>query len=308
MGANPAARPGRGIAWTAQPGEVTERLKVQHWKCCVRLVRTGGSNPPLSASPPTCRLIPGMWGKVAPPMTLSSTASGPAGLLVIDKPLGRTSFAMVALVRGKLRAGGAPRRVKVGHGGTLDPLATGVLIVLVGRATRLCEQVMAGAKRYVCEIDLARQSASHDLETEPTEVALDAGPTAEQVQRACEQWTGRVMQTPPAFSAMKVGGRRAYELARAGQQPAMPPREVLIQRIGVLEYEFPRLRLEVECGKGVYIRSLARDLGLAIGGGGLLTMLRRTAVGPYDESMAIAPERLPESLVQDDLVLPAEFA
>lgn len=230
-----------------------------------------------------------------------------AGLLVVDKPYGRTSAWACAVIKGKLKAGGAPKRIKVGHGGTLDPLATGVLVVLVGRATKLCDHVMGGTKRYIAEVDLARVSPTDDLESEPTPVPVQTPPTLAAVRRACQRFVGEVDQLPPAHSAVKVGGKRAYQLARTGRTPDIEPRRVRIDAIDVLEYDWPRLVIDVRCGKGVYIRSLARDLGKPLCAGGVLTALRRTAVGRWTIDQAVPIERLPEVLDPRALDVPGDL-
>ncbi len=224
-----------------------------------------------------------------------------AGVLPIDKPEGPTSMAVCARIRAALRAGGAPKRIKVGHGGTLDPLATGLVVVLVGPATKLCDEVMAGEKRYTAEIDLLHTSPTDDREAEPVRTDAASEPTREAIESALPAFTGRIMQAPPAHSAMKVGGKRAYELARAGKIDRLEPRPVLIHELNVLEYAWPRLTLDIRCGKGTYIRSLARDLGQALGTGGMLWRLRRTAVGRFDVADAASMDGLPRVLTQADL-------
>ncbi len=224
------------------------------------------------------------------------------GLLIIDKPLGPSSMAACARVRSALRRGGAPKRVKVGHGGTLDPLATGVLVVLCGKATPLCNRVMAGEKRYEARVDLSAFTTTDDREGERTEVAVDRPPSEDGVREALGSFVGEVMQRPPAFSAMKVGGRRAYALARAGEVVQLEPRPVTIHAIDLMAYDWPVVDLDIRCGKGVYIRSLARDLGTALGTGGSLAALRRTAVGRFTIDRAIALDDLPRVLTQADLM------
>jgi tRNA pseudouridine55 synthase len=235
-----------------------------------------------------------------------------SGLLVIDKHEGITSMHVCAIVRGKLRAGGAPKRIKVGHGGTLDPLATGVLVVLVGKATKMCDEVMAGEKEYVAEVDLSRVSTTDDREGEIREVVQEAAgmpappapPSRVDVEEACRRFEGVIQQVPPVYSAMKVGGQRAYKLARKGGTPELKARPVEIHAIEVLEYSWPVVKLDVRCGKGTYIRSLARDLGGALGWGGMLVSLRRTRVGRWDLSQAKRMDELPAVLGQGDLLEP----
>ncbi|MFT3684305.1 MAG: tRNA pseudouridine(55) synthase TruB [Phycisphaerales bacterium] len=200
-------------------------------------------------------------------------------------------------------AGGCAKRVKVGHGGTLDPLATGLLVVMVGKATSLCEQVMAGTKVYLAGIDLSCFSTTDDQEGEKTVVEVAAPPTREAVEGACAKFVGpAVMQAPPAFSAIKVEGQRAYDLARKGDEVVLPARPVRIDRVDVLDYAWPLLTVEVECGKGTYIRSLARDIGKSLGTGGCLASLRRTRVGRWRIEDAVGMDLLPERLTQKDLL------
>jgi tRNA pseudouridine55 synthase len=224
-------------------------------------------------------------------------------VLVIDKPLGPTSMDVCRRIRWRLVQGGAPKRVKVGHGGTLDPLATGVLVVMVGKATKLCESVMAGTKVYLTQIDLSCFSTTDDQEGEKTVVPVAAPPTLADVEQACARFVGEaVMQTPPAFSAMKIDGQRAYDMARRGEEVKLAARPVRIDRVDVKAYTWPLLTVEVECGKGTYIRSLARDIGGELGTGGCLTSLRRTRVGQWGIEQARHLASLPEKMDQSDLI------
>jgi tRNA pseudouridine55 synthase len=206
--------------------------------------------------------------------------------------------------RGKRVAGGAPKRVKVGHGGTLDPLATGVLVVLVGKATRLCDRIMVGEKRYLAEVDLSQSSTTDDREGQRTPAQVASPPTRDAVAAACARFVGTIMQRPPAYSAIKVEGKRAYRLARGGKPPKLEPRPVLIHAINLIAYEWPTATIDVRCGKGTYIRSLARDLGESLTGAGMLLTLRRTAVGEFGIDCAMRLSDLPPVLSQADL-LPA---
>lgn len=228
---------------------------------------------------------------------------GPTGILVVDKPLRLTSASVVAVVKGRLKAGGAPKRVKVGHAGTLDPLATGVLVVLVGKATRLQERYMQAGKGYTATIDLARRSPTDDLEAECSDVPVDTPPARAHIEQVlAHDFTGHIQQAPPAHSAIKVDGKRAFDLARAGQLDTLPPRTIRIDAIRVLDYAFPNLTIDVQCGKGTYIRSLARDIGTALGTGGVLAALRRTRVGPHHADDAHALEGVPDPLLQQHLI------
>jgi tRNA pseudouridine55 synthase len=241
----------------------------------------------------------------------------PSGLVLVDKPARRaiSSMTVCRAVKKRLIAGGVgdPKRrrnIAVGHAGTLDPLASGLLIVLVGRATRLCEQLMAGEKTYLAEIDLTHQSKTDDLEGERIPNPIDAAnaPTAERVRKVLtEQFTGVIQQRPPVYSAMLVGGKRAYDLARAGKAPEMQLRPVMIHEIVVRSYEYPMLAIDVRCGKGTYIRSLARDVGVALTGhAALMTALRRTAIGAYRVEDATELESLPRVMTAADLKVAVE--
>ncbi|MBX3379462.1 MAG: tRNA pseudouridine(55) synthase TruB [Phycisphaeraceae bacterium] len=226
----------------------------------------------------------------------------PAGLLVIDKQQGFTSMDVCAILRTRLRRAGAPKRIKVGHAGTLDPLATGVLVVLIGNATRSVNVFMASEKEYTTTIDLSRSSTSDDLGGEVAEVPVGSPPDRSAVERALKAFRGEIMQLPPQFSAMKVGGERAYKLAREGTHAPLQPRPVQIHSIELRSYQWPLVDLHIRCGKGVYIRSLARDLGISLKTGGLLTSLRRTRVGKHGIEMAKTLDQLPPVLVQGDLL------
>jgi tRNA pseudouridine55 synthase len=198
------------------------------------------------------------------------------GLLVLDKPGGMTSRAAVDRA---LRW--FPRGTRAGHTGTLDPLATGVLVLCVGAATRLTEYVQDMAKTYRAGVLLGARSDTDDADGQVTPVALPAPPDAAAVRARLDEFLGEIEQIPPAYSAAKVTGRRAYDLARRGHEVALQARKVRIDGIELLSYAWPRLELEVRCGKGTYIRSLARDLGARLGCGGLIETLRRTRVGPF---------------------------
>lgn len=228
------------------------------------------------------------------------------GLILIDKPLRRTSMDVCASIRSRFRRAGAPKRLKVGHAGTLDPLATGLLVVMVGKATRLCERFMAERKIYETQIDLSQNSTTDDAEGERTRVEPGVIPTGEQVAAVVGRFVGVIQQRPPAYSAMKVGGRRAYELARAGEIVELAVRPVHVYGLEVLRYEWPCLSLRIECGKGTYVRSLARDLGASLGAGGMLTQLRRTASGGFRVADARTLDSLPVVMSQGDLLPLAE--
>lgn len=219
-----------------------------------------------------------------------------SGFLVVDKPKRVSSTHVVRVIKRRLINAGAPRSIKVGHAGTLDPLASGVIVVLVGKATKHCDRIMAGRKEYLAEIDVSRTSTTDDEEGEITEIHLLRPPERAEVETACAAFVGEIAQRPPAHSALWVRGVRAYDLARKGKSPDLEPRTVNIHAIDVIDYEFPIINVRVLCGKGVYIRSLARDLGQAIGAGGMLANLRRTAVEPYTITDAIHLDEVPDPL------------
>jgi len=214
------------------------------------------------------------------------------GVLVIDKPLGLSSAAVCRAVR--RATGGA----KVGHAGTLDPLASGVLLVCLGSATKMVDRLMAGEKRYLADVDLSAFSTTDDMEGEAVVIEPARVPDRASIERACAAMVGEVMQAPPAFSAVHVGGERAYKLARRGERdssigaPDLPAKPVVIHAMDILAYDWPALTLDVRCGKGTYIRSIARDLGRALGTGGRLSGLRRTRVGPFTIDDALTMDAL----------------
>ncbi len=212
-------------------------------------------------------------------------------------------------VRWLFKQGGAPKRLKVGHGGTLDPLATGVLVVLVGQATKLCDQIMVGEKEYEATVDLSAVSATDDAEGPITPIAGFVAPTRAAIETVLPGFVGDIQQCPPAFSAVHIGGVRAYDLARRGKidssSALLGARSVRIEAIRIVTYEAPLLTIHVTSGKGVYIRSLARDLGRALGVGGYLTALRRTRVGRYTVEAARTMSSLSERLGQSDLTSPS---
>jgi tRNA pseudouridine55 synthase len=198
-------------------------------------------------------------------------------VLVVDKPVGVTSADVVRAVR--FGAGDC----KTGHAGTLDPLASGVLVCLLGDATRLSDRVMRGQKVYDAEVDLSAFTTTDDREGDRDEVAIAPAdrPTLAALEAAAAGFVGEIEQTPPAYSAAHVAGRRAYAIARQGGAVKLDPRRVRIDAIEVASLAWPIARLSVTCGKGTYIRSIARDLGVALGTGGHLASLRRTRVGPF---------------------------
>lgn len=202
-------------------------------------------------------------------------------IIFVDKPTGMSSFGAVARVR-RLLSEREGHRVKVGHTGTLDPFATGLLILLAGKATKKAPELTKLDKVYEATIRLGAKSSTGDPEGE-IEI-LDEKPTISraQIEQVLPQFIGEIEQVPPAFSAIKINGQRAYKLARAGKEVEMPKRKVQIFSIDILEYESPFLKIRAHVGSGTYIRTLAEDLGDALGYGAYTTELRRTKIADYD--------------------------
>jgi len=218
------------------------------------------------------------------------------GLMVVDKPVGGSSMDVVRRVR---KAGG---HCKTGHAGTLDPLASGVLICCLGKATKAVDRLMGLTKVYEATVDLTAFSSTDDAEGELEPVDIEAEPDGEQVFAVLTALTGEIEQTPPAYSAIKVGGQRAYKLARRGDDVKLKARTVRIDAIDLLEYDWPTLKLRITCGKGTYIRSLARQIGSGLRTGGYLTALRRTAIGPYTLDHAWTLDALPQPIENEHLL------
>jgi tRNA pseudouridine55 synthase len=216
-----------------------------------------------------------------------------------------------------------PHTTRIGHAGTLDTFATGVLLLLVGKATRKCEQIMSLPKVYEATIKLGATTLTDDPDSpeqmyrrltvpmhETMEGRTDSdygnmrrqNPTLEQIQAAIPQFTGEIMQRPPVYSALKVSGRRASDLARGGKAVELKPRRIQVYSFRLIEYTWPCMRVEIECGRGTYIRSIARDLGAVLGVGGYVLQLRRTRIGPFNVSSAVALSSLTTQNVESFLM------
>ncbi len=201
-------------------------------------------------------------------------------IAVVDKPLRWTSTDVVRKIKFALRRLGY-RKIKVGHAGTLDPLATGILLVCIGRATKLVDALQAEEKEYVADVMLGATTPSYDLEHEIDATYPWEHITREAVEEALRSLTGERLQTPPVYSAKKIDGTRAYELARAGEEVAVRQALINIYEMEIVEYDLPRVRIRVRCSKGTYIRSLAHEIGQALRSGAHLTSLRRTRSGGF---------------------------
>lgn len=200
-------------------------------------------------------------------------------ILYIDKPLHWTSFRLVRVVRAKICQRLKIKKLKVGHAGTLDPLATGVMILCTGKKTKQIEELQGHTKEYVARVRLGATTPSFDLETEiDAEYPVDHI-TEERVREVLQQFTGSIEQVPPVFSAVKVDGKRAYKYARENEEVELKPKLLVIDSIELLAFDLPNITLRVVCSKGTYIRALARDIGKALQSGGHLTGLTRTKIG-----------------------------
>ena len=227
--------------------------------------------------------------------------------MAFDKPYRWTSFDVVGKVRWLICRRLKVKKLKVGHAGTLDPLATGVLIVCTGRATKRIEELQSGTKEYYATIRLGATTPSYDLEkpidaTYPTEHI-----TREMVEQVLERFKGKIEQVPPTFSACKVDGKRAYEMARQGNEVELKPKTLVIDEIELTECNLPDITIRVVCSKGTYIRALARDIGEALQSGGHLIALRRTRVGDYRVEDCLNPEKFTEWLDKAEIEMPEEI-
>ena len=217
-------------------------------------------------------------------------------VLFFNKPLGWTSFNLVAKVRGILRKRLGVKKLKVGHAGTLDPLATGVMIICTGRATKRIEEFQYQIKEYVATIHLGATTPSYDLEHEIDKTYPNEHITEELIKDTLKKFIGEIQQTPPAFSAVKVDGKRAYELARKGKEVNLKPKLLVIDEIELLDCNLPEIKVRVVCSKGTYIRALARDIGEALDSGAHLTGLVRTRIGETTLATCQDPEKFEEWL------------
>ena len=200
-------------------------------------------------------------------------------ILYFNKPLGWTSFQLVNKFRDELSRKLRVKKIKVGHAGTLDPLATGVLIVCTGKATKRIEEFQYQTKEYIATLKLGETTPSFDLETAVDGIYPTAHITPQSVNQVLASFVGTIQQVPPVFSACKVDGKRAYELARKGEDIDLKSKTLVIDELEVLECALPVLKIRVVCSKGTYIRALARDIGVALGSGAHLLALERTRIG-----------------------------
>lgn len=220
-------------------------------------------------------------------MTLEDYKEGQ--VLLIDKPLGWTSFQVVNKLRWRIRKEFDIKKIKVGHAGTLDPLASGLLILCTGKFTKKIDEYQGQIKEYTGEITLGATTPSYDLETEVNETFSTEHITADLIQKTTEQFTGEIEQIPPMFSAIKKDGVRLYELAREGKTVEIKKRKITIETFEITNVDLPKVEFRVVCSKGTYIRSLAFDFGKALNSGGYLSKLRRTKIGNFSVDNAMEP-------------------
>ncbi len=225
------------------------------------------------------------------------------GLLNLNKPVGVSSAGVLGRIKRLVKP------AKIGHAGTLDPLAAGVLVACIGPATRLVDYIQQMPKRYRATFLLGRTSESDDIERPVTELADAPIPSRDDIERAAARFLGEIEQRPPVFSALKVGGRPAYQLARRGRQVELAVRSVTIHHLEVIRYEYPTLVLDIKCGSGTYIRALGRDLAESLGTAAVMSALERTAVGRFYvedacEPNALTAESLPSRLLSPRLAIP----
>lgn len=225
--------------------------------------------------------------------------------IALDKPLTWSSFSLVNKFRCEACRYLGIKKLKVGHAGTLDPLATGVMILCTGKHTKRIDELQAERKEYIADIRLGQTTPTFDMETEPDAFFPTEHITREAVEEALKGFIGTIEQVPPAFSAVKVDGRRAYDLARKGRDFELKAKTLVIDEIELLDYALPQIQIRVVCSKGTYIRALARDIGTALGSGGHLTDLRRTRVGDYRIEDCYRVEDI-QAFLREYVALPTE--
>lgn len=222
-------------------------------------------------------------------------------ILSFNKPYGWTSFQVVSKVRSAISKKLHVKKMKVGHAGTLDPLATGVLIVCTGKSTKLIDELQSHTKEYIATLKLGATTPSYDKETEEDAVYPTEHITKELVETVLRRFIGTIEQTPPEYSAVKINGKRAYEFARKGKSVELKPKTLVIDSIELLECNFPEIVIRVVCSKGTYIRALARDIGRELQSGAYLTGLVRTRIGEYKIDECLDPETFNEWLDSQEI-------
>lgn len=220
-------------------------------------------------------------------------------ILYFNKPYGWTSFDLVNKFRYKLSRKLNVKKIKVGHAGTLDPLATGVMIICTGKATKRIDEFQYQVKEYIATIKLGETTPSFDLEKEVDGVYPTEHITKEKVEKVLQSFVGTIQQIPPVFSACKVDGKRAYELARKGEEVELKAKTLVIDEMELLTCDLPEIKVRVVCSKGTYIRALARDIGVALHSGAHLTALERTRIGDVTLDKCMSPEEIDDFLTRE---------
>lgn len=228
-------------------------------------------------------------------------------IIGIDKPLGWTSFDAVKRVRGAIQRRLNVKKFKVGHAGTLDPLATGVLIICTGRSTRDIERLQNGTKEYIATIQLGATTPSFDLETEIDATFPYDHITEEMIKELLPRFMGNIMQVPPIYSAVKIDGKRAYKYARKGKDVELKAKPLVVEELEMLQSNLPELCLRIVCSKGTYIRALTRDIGQALGSGAHLTALCRTRVGDIAIADCLKMDEVVEKIANCELTFPKDY-
>ena len=223
-------------------------------------------------------------------------------VVLIDKPLWWTSFDVVRKCRNVIAGRLKVKKLKVGHAGTLDPLATGLMVVCTGKATKRISEWMDADKEYVATIELGRTTPSFDLETETDATFPTEHITRESFGKSLQAFLGETLQTPPLFSAKTLQGKRAYTFARKGDKIELPPHPVVISEIDIVRFDLPVAEVRIRCSKGTYIRAFARDVGLANQSGACLVGLRRTAIGAFRVEKALSPEFFEQILTHKTII------
>lgn len=228
-------------------------------------------------------------------------------IIGIDKPLGWTSFDAVKRVRGAIQRKLNVKKFKVGHAGTLDPLATGVLIICTGRSTKDIERLQNGTKEYIATIRMGATTPSFDMETEIDAHYPWEHISEDMVREILPKFTGHIMQIPPVYSAVKVDGKRAYKYARKGKDVELKAKALIIEELELLQSTLPDLQLRIVCSKGTYIRALTRDIGEALGSGAYLTALCRTRVGDIELKDCLSVDEAVKKISECEVTFPADF-
>ena len=227
-------------------------------------------------------------------------------VLLVDKPLGWTSFDVVNKLRYQLKLRTGVKRFKVGHAGTLDPLATGLLIICCGKATKTIESYMGMQKEYTGTIVLGATRPSYDQETEIDATFDLSGVTEDDVLKAVQTFVGTIEQTPPLHSAKKIDGKRAYEFAREGIEKTLKSNTITIHSYEITRLDLPEVDFKIQCSKGTYIRSLAHDLGKELNNGGYLKTLRRTKIGDFNVTNAMGVDEWVTEIIDAEMVVPED--